>query len=86
MDHSPDALLHVRRGSSNSCREVKPQAIFLRLDLIGERLTKSGPLCRVNQTLKHGFLHTLAVILATTGNMAEPLPTFCCFCVHIIGD
>ena len=54
---------------------VKSQAILLRIHNLTELILQTAALRRVQQTLKHGILHPLAVVNALLGNLPQtPAP------------
>ena len=54
---------------------VKSQANLLRIHNLAELILQTAALRRVQQTLKHGILHPLAVVNALLGNLPQtPAP------------
>jgi hypothetical protein len=53
---------------------VKPQAVFLGINLINEALPKDFPSSRIYKALENRKLNTLAIILACLGNSSQSPP------------
>ena len=65
---------------------VEPQAVLFRIHDLAKLMLQTAALCRIQQTLKHGILHPLAIIDTLLGDLPKTLAACRVFCVDIIGD
>ena len=63
---------------------VKAQAVFFRVYYCAQFRFQASVLCRIQQTLKHGTLHSLTIIDALPGNLSEPFPPGGVFGIDIV--
>src|SRR3990172_10091157 len=67
-------------------QKVEAQTVLLGLDFINQLLPQSRPLRRIDNTLKNGVLHPLAVVLARLGHPVQTARAARINCRNIVAD